>query len=115
MITSGKFNQLGKYFSLKAALIRLLIFIIAFFGSCCRTYPVMRSTPVAFFGFLLFFISFLSPVVVTSLIFHFLLQFLRLSFLFLSNPHVVGTYVPGVQQMVALFVHCFWPTFHLLS
>jgi len=49
LITSATFHSLGTYFSLKAALIRLVIFIIAFLGSCCRTSPVMRSNPGAFF------------------------------------------------------------------
>jgi len=68
MITSATFHSLGTHFSLKAALIRLVIFTIAFLGSCCRTSLVMISNPGAFLGFLLLFISFLASVVVASLI-----------------------------------------------
>ena len=68
MKTSATFHNLGTYFSLKAALIRLVIFTTAFLSSCCRTSPVMRSNPSAFLGFMLFSISFLTSVVVASLI-----------------------------------------------
>jgi hypothetical protein len=37
MITSATFHSRGTYFSLKAALIRLVIFTVAFFGSCSKT------------------------------------------------------------------------------
>ena len=67
-ITSATFHRLGTYFRLKAALIKLVIFTIAFLGSCCRTSPVMRSNPGAFQGFMLFFISFLNSVFVANLI-----------------------------------------------
>src|SRR5215510_8625742 len=53
IITSATFHSLGTYFSLKAALIRLVIFTVAFLGSCCKTSPVMRSNPGAFWGFML--------------------------------------------------------------
>jgi hypothetical protein len=68
MVSSATFHSLGTYFSLKAALIRLVIFTIAFLGSCCRTSPVITSNSGAFLGFMLFFISFLTSFVVTSLV-----------------------------------------------
>jgi hypothetical protein len=48
VITSATLHSLGTYFSRKAALIMLVIFTVAFLGSCCRTFPVMRSNPGAF-------------------------------------------------------------------
>jgi hypothetical protein len=48
MITCATFHSLGTYFSLKASLIRLVIFTIAFLGSCCKTSPVIRLNPGAF-------------------------------------------------------------------
>ena len=49
IVTSATFHSLGTYFSRKAALIMLVIFNLAFLGSCCRTSPVMRSNPATFF------------------------------------------------------------------
>jgi hypothetical protein len=68
VINSATFHSLGTYFSLKTALIWLAIFTIAFLCNCCRTSAVMRSNPGAILGFMLLFISFLTSVVVASLI-----------------------------------------------
>ena len=112
MITSATFHSLRTYFSLKAALIGLVIFTIAFLGSSCRTSPVMRSNPGAFLGFMLLFISFLTSVAVAGLISSFSGAMSSFVVTCSSSP---DSRALGVLQIVGLFVHCFWPILHPFS
>lgn len=69
MVTSSTFYSLGTYFSLKAALMRLVSFIIAFLSNYLKTFPVIRSKLRASLGFILLFISYFNFPIAQSNVF----------------------------------------------